>query len=118
MQADEKINFTARDICRILESCKVTGVREFIFGDLHFEFRGDESPCDIFVEAPVPLTTMPSKDLIDHDKQSIAALQLDEMRERESRLAHLLVEDPEEYERQIAHGELFEDDESDGEETE
>lgn len=73
---------------------------------MHFEFFGDESLENI--PSKVEMTVAPA---IDHTKQTEDALELDELRTKEDRLNQLAIEDPVEFERQLANGELTKDDE-------
>lgn len=108
LRGAKKSSFTSEEICRILETCKTVGVKEFYLGELRFVFNSGEAlPDKVNPTTPVP---------IDHEKQSKEALELDEMQEREDRLRLLAIEDPVEYERQIVDEELEPDDESDTDE--
>lgn len=80
---------------------------------LHFEFHGDERPGDMQSKA----ASAPLAPVVDHEKQTKEALEVDELRVKEDRLRQLAIEDPEEFERQILNGDLTTDDEpEDGDE--
>lgn len=113
LREPKKSSFTSIEICRILESCKTAGVKEFVLGDLRFVFGGDEiSPNVVPTKEQEPPSPLP---VVDHAKQDSEALEIDEMYAREDRLALLAIEDPVEFERQIVHEELIPDDGSDTE---
>jgi hypothetical protein len=105
-QEPKKCSFTADEVCCILDKCSNLGIATLTLGDLHFQFKCKLEEIPI---APVTDSQPPAKP-VDLDKEAKDALVQDELRAKEDRLAMLLVEDPQEFERQICAGELTEDD--------
>lgn len=107
---DEKITFSAKDLCVIIDACKQGGVRELAVGGLMLKFS---SLVTLQPKANDGLVGPDLRDA-DHVAQSKEALEIDELLTKEEQLAQLMIEDPVEYERQIVAGELEETVEDDG----
>lgn len=99
----------------------MAGVTELEFRGLHVKFSGTaERGTPSMPLAPNPQP--PVKDLTDeqHQKLSLAALELDELQTREDQLAEALITDPLRYEELMRNGDLTDgmDASNDGDEDE
>jgi hypothetical protein len=103
----KKNPFSADDLCRIIDSCAKQGVKEFSVGGVELRFH-DAPPAQQKVLTP------------DHARNDKEALLHSELLEKEDRVAMMILEDPEEFERQLVAGELEEliSDADDGSEAE
>ncbi len=106
---DKNISFTPDEIKDIIQTCVQANVRELEIGDLYVQF-GRPAELD-----PVPPSKpQPEMAISDekHDAMTADSILFEEFREKQRRLDMLAIEDPAEFERQIADGELLDDDES------
>lgn len=97
--------FSSEDVCRIIAECKLSGVAEITVEGVHLKFWQAKETEQPATELKPPLKIS----AIDHDKQSREFLEEEELLLREERLATMLLEDPAEFERQLASGELDEE---------
>ena len=91
-------DFSVKEICTILEKCQSTGVHEFTLGTLCVTFSGQKTlkPGEIeSLRSDLKPTPRPREPL---------ETQMDQ--ERESRLELLAIEDPEQFERLKAMGDV------------
>ena len=104
MATSKNSSFSVSDIERIIEVCHEKGVGEIDVGGLKLKFK------EAAVE-PRAVPLYPPQVAVNHEQQAKDSLAVDELREKEERLGLLLLENPEEFERQLANGELLEEDE-------
>lgn len=106
------------EACFILEVSARTGVTELKFRDLHVVF-GKTAESRHEADMPHGPASPAANDLTatQHLEQSKAALEQDELRVRQDRLAMALVEDPALYEELLVNEELDASDESDDDDT-
>lgn len=116
-------SFTASEICAIIEACGKSKVTTFSGGGFTVKFAGVEAES----LAPSPLAAESVPENLDRPAESRRELTEYETKEAErelkrqselvtaARLANLMIEDPVEYEKLLANGEL--DDESNDEEA-
>ena len=111
---DQKSSFSPDEICRIIEVCAKAGVSSIESGNLKLSF---------LAQVPVQLPVRPEggqtqpQPATNHEEQSQASLEIDELHEKEERIAMMILEDPLEFERQLVAGdleEMIDDDGSDG----
>ena len=106
LQADDaqskKTSFTPGEIRRIIKTCVESGVTHFEHNGLKMSFSGNNPEY----VANVPRGTKQPKP--DHEKQAKEALESEELLTKEEQIAMLVLEDPVEFERQLAAGELEE----------
>lgn len=94
----EKKSLTAKDICLIIKEGSKGGVAKLKFGDLEISFG-------IEPEEPIVYTEIPLKEQEKIEQE----IQLkDRVESGEEALSQLAIDDPVEWERQIAKGELVE----------
>lgn len=102
-------NWSADDICRILEASAKAGVRTLKFAglDVEFESAGVTNPNG----APAHYIAPPTAEIAEpnHVAQDRESRLMDELKMREDQIEELLLSDPVEAERLIAQGELAED---------
>lgn len=92
-----RMELNPQDICRILQACAKTKVKEFKLGDFSVSF--EEKPGIKPVESPTLITG--SAESV--EQESIAR---DEVDIRERQMAEMLIEDPLMYEKLLEQGEL------------
>ncbi|MBL7716588.1 MAG: hypothetical protein JNL01_14080 [Bdellovibrionales bacterium] len=117
-EADKRTPWSTTEICRILEVGAKVGVQELRFHGLHVRFgRPAESlsPGPALARPSIPSSAPPEKAISEeqHNKQTQDALEADELRLKEDRLAQLFIENPLEAERMLMNGELGDAEESD-----
>ena len=100
---------TATEVCLILDSCAKNGVSTLKFGALEASWVSHPPLVQNSLDAHIPGTEIPE---INHSEKTKEALEVSELNLREEQLAMALIEDPEQYERLLAQGEL-EDEETD-----
>ena len=103
-----------KDLRKILRLCITNGVKTFQHGDLRLEFH-ENMPQTISTGRVRVSANMPKPN---HEQQAEESLRNDEINVKEDQLAMLLIENPEEFERQIAAGDLEEAEEPDSDEDE
>ena len=109
----KKSSFSPDEICRIIKSCKFAGVSSLELGNLKVRFASSVASepnrrnkrTQAQEEAVVSQETAPPTN---HETQAQEALEVDELHLKEERLAMLMLEDPQEFERQLAAGDLEE----------
>lgn len=84
-------NLSAVDVCSLIKACSESGVIELTFGDLHISF------------VPKAIGTPPAQAIAGLNQPDIEQI---EIAVKTDQLDHMLVEDPVEYERLRASGEL------------
>ena len=110
---------TGSEIESIIQSCAKANVRVLEIHGIRLEF-GAGVPSSPPQPAQVSSEPAPSEAAISekHEKQSQEALEQDELRLRRDQLALMLIENPVEYEKLVASGELEEMELADGEDDE
>lgn len=94
------------DMCRLIESCYRSEVAEMKFGELHLVFRAKVPAQSTPVTAPeavIPQEVLQAQQTV--SEQARTKSHHDELAERREQL---LLEDPYEYEKAVASGELSE----------
>jgi hypothetical protein len=105
---------TIKHLKKIMQLCNKAGVKTYQQGDLRLEFH-EQMPQTVttgYVRMPRGMAKT------DHEKESEDARVQDELRVKEDQLAMLMIENPEEFERQIAAGDLEEVEEPESDEDE
>lgn len=105
---DKNNSFTADELCRIIDSCASRGVQSFSLGGLELTFGAEPQfiqPELREVRRGKKLSLAPEPD---HEQNEKDAVEQDELRTKEEQVAMLILEDPQEFERQLADGELEE----------
>jgi hypothetical protein len=95
---------TVEEACVIISASAKEGVTTLKWGDLEVTFG---RPQVLFPE-PSPFATIPGppQPVPNHEDQDQEALLAEEVRLREERIAEVAINDPVEYERMVAEGEL------------
>lgn len=116
-KASQDSHLSADDLCRIIDTCATRGVGEFRLGEFEIKFGRKESLLDLPHEQVSGQIIFPETDHVEEER---LAVESDELRLKEEQVAMLILEDPEEFERQIASGELEDmlDDDGSGFESE
>lgn len=95
------------ELCALIKACGESGVTELSFGTLRVQFtpvtmREQSQPVDYQTEGALPINPVVSES---DEKEAIAD---SELRLREEQLAKMLLEDPVQFEKLLAAGELEE----------
>jgi hypothetical protein len=102
--AIKKSPWTAEDVCRIIKACSEAKVTSFQDGNLRISWEiTSPSPGPRAGDSPLPVATLTEPQ---HDEITKAALEVEELRLRETQLEDLAIDDPAEMERRIHAGEL------------
>lgn len=104
---DKNNSFTADELCRIIDSCAARGVQSFSLGGLELTFGADPQ----FIETEIQEVPRRGKRVAlvpepDHEQNEKDSVEHEELRLKEEQVAMLILEDPVEFERQLADGEL------------
>lgn len=108
MTLDESVKTepTVKDICRLIVACKENGVTELQFGSLRLFFG--KAPASA-IEEITPQAVIPREDLrAQGPEQTVSPELAAELRDQED-VELMVVEDPLEFERRIASGELIDE---------
>ena len=120
-EPDKRTPWSTTEICRILEVGAKVGVQELRFHGLHVRFGRPAEPIapGPALDQTIPSSAPPEKAISEeqHTKQNQDALEVDELRLKEDRLAQLFIENPLEAERMLMNGELGDAEESDDSEA-
>lgn len=90
-------SFSYDELCRIIEVCRSSGVVQIALPGLSLKFDTQNKNVGNFVPEP------------NHEQNEKLAVEQNEIEVKEDQVERLLLEDPVEFERQIASGELLED---------
>jgi hypothetical protein len=101
MDKGKKIAFKAQEICEILRTCHLSGVRQFKLDTMDVVFANPA--LDVPESLPVPEGLRKAMILQEQD-----ALIKDEVALREEEISRLLIEDPVKYEELMGSGDLEE----------
>lgn len=103
MKVGEKMGLTSTEICKIIKTARQSGVSELKFGELSFSFAKKEEKKPKITQKSVEIT---AEQLAEIEKVSMDAEKTAIMQETEDQLEILHLEDPNEYEKLLARGEL------------
>lgn len=96
-ESKKESSFSYEELCRIIEVCQSSGVVEIVLPGLSLKFEQKNNNTGRYVPEP------------DHENNAKESHAQSELELKEEQVAHLMLEDPVEFERQIASGELSED---------
>lgn len=112
MEIKLKRALSSQEICHIIELCAKVGVRELRFHGLYVVFGTQFKNSDLTRPAAAHQSQSDTEiSESQHEKQSQAALEADEISLREDRLAQMFIENPLQAEKLLMNGELELDDE-------
>jgi hypothetical protein len=92
---------SADDLCKIIEKCSTSGVKDFKFGDMSLSFtgfKGWEVPSVEIQDIVAPRSERT-------DTINVSTTQ-DELEAKEEMLQQMLIEDPLQYEKLLVQGEF------------
>lgn len=115
--AKKKNSFSALEMCRIIDLCQKRGVTEFIANGVELRFGDTPVLPPKRTHAVFRGKRIPEPDHAENDRE---AHEMDVLRTKEEQVAMLIIEDPEEFERQLVAGELedfIEDESSDADQS-
>lgn len=99
-----KETMTVTDICSIVEKCALNGVKDFHLGELHIQFKENTSVIAPTIDdAPVYIPPEVQEKI---ESQAKDAIEIEEIRAKQDRLAHAMIEDPELFEQLLLAGDL------------
>lgn len=92
------MKLTGEIVCAIIKTCAESGVVHFSLGDLKIQFKGTPPPDPVqeFVVEPQL-----------HEAVTAAAIERDELAQKEAQLAQMEIEDPLGYEKAVESGDLI-----------
>lgn len=101
-----------KDVCEIIKTCHDNQVATLQWGPLSLSFahhsKREEHPASPGEQTPPPLTAE------QHTEANARAIEQDEVRLKEDRLANMAVEDPVGFEESMLEEEAFDEDDDDG----
>lgn len=101
MVNQEVKGLTAREVCSMIRACKDAGLKSLTWGDLDIQFWGEVQSIPHPIH--VPQATVERQRAIETE-----SIEEQELSLRQSQLEILRIENPGEYERLLAQGELTE----------
>lgn len=104
----EKYCLSVAEVCKIINISSKVGVSEISYGDLSVKFGRSTEPGPDGSHTGHRLASLPVKNITDeqHETQSKASLEAEEVLLREEQLARALVEDPVRFEELLRNGDL------------